>query len=284
MKGNKLLCLLLALLCLGGCTDTAAHSLDVEVSPASSDLELYIFDAGKADALLLLCEGRAVLIDCGEKGFGSTILAELHARGVEELDALILTHFDKDHIGGAARILSSIPVAAVYQSCGQGDGGEYQKYLRAVERAGIEPQTLRQPIGFPLGSADCRIEPPLREHYDKDEDNNLSLIVTVTHGANTLLFLGDAETERIAEYLADSPVDCDFLKVAHHGGKEKLLGTLLARVKPELAVITCSDTEPEAASTLAALKAAGAEVFLTRCGAVRIVSDAKQLSAGYCEE
>ena len=38
VKRNKLLCLLLALLCLGGCTDTAAHSPDVEVSPASSDL------------------------------------------------------------------------------------------------------------------------------------------------------------------------------------------------------------------------------------------------------
>ena len=282
MKNRQLLCLLLALLCLSGCGASAASPS--APPPAPGELEIYVFDAGKADAILLSGEGHAVLIDCGEKGFGSTILAALDARGITRLDALILTHFDKDHVGGAAKILGSIPVGVVYQTCGAPDSVEYQRYLRALGRAGLRPQTLREPVGFPLGGADYRIEPPLREHYDKDEDNNLSLIVTVTHGANTLLFLGDAESERIAEYLAASPVDCGLLKVPHHGGREKLLSALLGQVRPELAVITCSEKEPESAATLSALRAAGAEVFLTRCGAVRIVSDGERLLADYDEQ
>lgn len=278
LRSFRVFCLMLALLTLAGCGDVgSSRTAPAEERPAEGELELYCFDAGKADALLLTTAESAVLIDCGEKGFGQTILAELEGRGIEKLDALILTHFDKDHIGGAAKVINSLPVMAVYQSVGGADSSEYIKYLRALRSASIEPVIVTEPLSFTLDGAEYRIEPPLKEHYDEDESNNLSLIVTVRHGGNSLLFMGDAQSERIAEYLAAAPMDCDFLKVAHHGGKEKKLSELLSAVRPELAVITCSDRERENAATLAALKAAGAEVYLTREGAVRILSDGRTL-------
>ncbi len=277
---RRLLALFLALLLLpfAGCGVIDAPA---RAETPFAGLEVTVFDAGKADAILLTTPSSAVLIDCGKKGFGQTILAELAARGVERIDVLILTHFDKDHVGGASKVIEETAVARVLQSGFPGDSGEYRKYLRALSAAGLEPETVRESLSFELDGVVYTVDPPQREHYDRDESNNSSLIVTVEHVENRLLFMGDAETARIAEYLASSPAPCAFLKVPHHGQKETLLDALLAAVRPEYAVITCSVGEPEAASTARLLEAAGVTTFLTRLGAVRVRSDGKTLSAEY---
>ncbi len=244
-------------------------------------LEVTVLDAGKADAILLTTDASAVLIDCGEKGFGGTILDELAARGVGRLDVLIVTHFDRDHVGGAARVIGGVEIGRVLQNASPKDSGEYRRYLRALGKASLTPETLRETLSFTLDGAAYTVEPPQKERYGSDESNNASLIVTAEYGGTRLLFMGDAETARISEYLASSPAACDLVKLPHHGEKEKLLDALLAAVRPRYAVITCSEREPEAASTMRTLKAAGVETFLTRLGAVRIRSDGETLTVDY---
>ena len=270
----------LTLLLLAGCTapeQTAAGAAE----GVFEGLEVTVLDAGKADAILLTTPGSAVLIDCGEKGFGSEILEALAARGIERLDFLIVTHFDRDHVGGAAKVIDGIEIARVLQSPLPKDSGEYRKYLRALEKVSLEPETPRETLSFTLGGVEYTVDPPQREHYERDESNNSSLIVTAVYGKTRLLFMGDAQTARICEYLASSPPRCDLIKLPHHGEKEKMLDALLASVKPEYAVITCSAAEPEAPSTAAALQAAGVESYLTRLGAVRIRSDGETLDVSY---
>ena len=268
----------LALVFLAGCA--AKETLSAAEEPRSG-LEVTVLDAGKADAILLTTPASAVLIDCGEKGYGEEILGVLAARGVEKLDLLIVTHFDRDHVGGAAKVIGGIPIARVLQSGRPGDSGAYRKYIRALEKASLSPETVRETLSFTLDGAEYTVEPPQREHYDRDESNNSSLIVTLVYGRTRLLFMGDAETARIAEYLASSPAPCDLVKLPHHGEKEKMLDALLAAVKPRYAVITCSAGAPEAASTAAALQTAGVESYPTRLGAVRIRSDGETLDVGY---
>ena len=268
----------LALVFLAGC---AAKETPAAAEEPRSGLEVTVLDAGKADAILLTTPASAVLIDCGEKGYGEEILGVLAARGVEKLDLLIVTHFDRDHVGGAAKVIGGIPIARVLQSGRPGDSGAYRKYIRALEKASLSPETVRETLSFTLDGAEYTVEPPQREHYDRDESNNSSLIVTLVYGRTRLLFMGDAETARIAEYLASSPAPCDLVKLPHHGEKEKMLDALLAAVKPRYAVITCSAGAPEAASTAAALQTAGVESYPTRLGAVRIRSDGETLDVGY---
>ncbi|MBQ9617174.1 MAG: hypothetical protein IJR48_02320, partial [Oscillibacter sp.] len=69
---------------------TAADSVSVTETLSGTDLTVVCFQAGKADAFLLITPNSTVLIDCGEKGFGRTILAELEARGIEQLDCMII--------------------------------------------------------------------------------------------------------------------------------------------------------------------------------------------------
>ena len=101
--------LLCAALLLSGCGQATL----VADTASGTKLEVYCFSAGKADAFLLYTEESAVLIDCGEKGFGKEILAYMEEAGIESLDYLIITHFDKDHVGGAAKVINSTPVETV---------------------------------------------------------------------------------------------------------------------------------------------------------------------------
>ena len=266
----------LALLLALALTLTACASPKKEDARAA-ELDVRFFDAGKADAILLTTANSAVLIDAGEKGFGKTILAYLEEQGVERLDCLIVTHFDQDHVGGAAKVLNSIAVDAVLQSNRPKDSEEYEKYVKALTNANIEPLTVRETYTFTLDGVSYTVDPPRQATYDEDASNNSSLIVTVTNGGSRFLFMGDAQTERLAEFLDGGVAACDVLKLAHHGKDEPLLGALLESAKPAYAVITSSDAEPESAAVVKALEAAGAQVLLTREGAVTLRSDGNRI-------
>ncbi|MBQ1678770.1 MAG: MBL fold metallo-hydrolase [Oscillospiraceae bacterium] len=262
--------LLAAALLLTGC---AAAAPAPAPAPAAGTLELHVFDAGAADAILLRTENSAVLIDAGEKGFGKTILAYLAEQGVDALDYLIVTHFDKDHVGGAAKVLNSIPVKAVLQSNQPKDSDEYENYVEALRGAGIEPVTLRETDTFSLDGVSYTVDPPRQSAYAQDSSNNSSLIVSVRYGDTGILLPGDAQTLRLAEFLDANTETYDVLKLPHHGRDEPLLEALLASVKPTYAIITSSEEEPESGAVLAALEQAGVRTLLTRNQSVTLYSD-----------
>lgn len=247
-------------------------------SSDASEMEVYFFQAGKADATLLTTENYTVLIDCGLKGFGSTILEHLKEKNIDHIDYLIITHFDKDHVGGAAEVIQGIPIGMVLQNNSPKDSSHYERYVTALANAGIEPVTVTEDYSFDLDGVSFAIDPADTDYAGEDESNNSSLLVTVVNGGDVFLFMGDAETDRIAEYINGETIDCDVLKVAHHGKKEKLMNQFLDVTKPELAVITSSDEELEAESTVTALEDAGADVLLTREGDILMVSDGTEIT------
>ena len=279
------LALCLALL-LSGCGGQAAPASggDGAEAGSGSELTVYCFAAGKADAFLLYTASGAVLLDCGEKGFGKEILAYLEEAGIEHLDYLIVTHFDQDHVGGAAKVLNSIPVDNVLQSNTPKDSTEVEKYEKALDAAGLTPVTVRETLTFTLDGVAYTVDPPRQTDYASDDSNNSSLIVSVTNGEKRLLFMGDAMDERTAEYLSSDRGTYDFVKLPHHGRWQETLEELIASAKPAHALITSSDSQPEDAETLELLERAGAQVWLTRVSPVLLYSDGAQLSVSYAEK
>ena len=240
---------------------------------AASNLEVHFFDAGKADAVLLSTTDSAVLIDAGEKGFGKTILSYLAENKIDRLDYLIITHFDQDHVGGAAKVLKSIPVGTVLQSNQPKDSEEYRNYLEALQEAGLEPVTVRETLEFTLDDVSYSVDPPRQTEYDEDKSNNSSLIISAANGDNRFLFTGDAQSKRLEEFLDSNQFTFDVLKIPHHGGEELLLDALLEETKPAYAVITSSEEEMESEAVVKALEQAGIQVLLTREGPITIYSD-----------
>lgn len=263
-----------------GTTSAAASgkSNSPDASAVSGKLKIYFFSAGKADAILLYTAGAAVLIDTGEKGFGKKIVSYLKARGIDALDALILTHFDQDHVGGAAKVLKRVPVKQVYQSDCPKDSNEYANYVDALGAAGLTPVTVRKSTALTLGKLTLTVDPPKETSYAADPSNNSSLIVSAQYGKKRLLFAGDAEDARLGEFLSEKNGAYDLLKVPYHGRWQDSLADFISAVSPRYAVITSSDKQPEDAKTVSALKSAGAQVFLTRKSPVLAVCDGGSLT------
>lgn len=244
-------------------------------------LDIRFLKCGKADAIVLSCGGQTMVIDTGEEDDGEKLLQTLKSTGADHVDVLIITHFDKDHVGGADALLREMEVGQIYLPDYEGAGTDYEEFWALTEEKDLQAVRLQEETGFFLGSASVLIEPPASyEIGDPDEeyDNNFSLITTITHGDNTLVFMGDAEKARIREWLSEgADRTCDLIKIPHHGVYNKAVKELAQAAKASIAVVTDSDKNPADAKTLTAFEENGAQVFSTRDGTVHIISDGSSL-------
>lgn len=265
------------ILCMGiftGCEKAVA-----EVN--EDQLKVTLFRVGKADAIVLETGGRALIIDGGEEEDGEEVVAYLKQQHISEVDALIITHYDHDHVGGADTVVETLNVKEVFVPAYEGSNVEYVDFMRALEKKKIQPKPLTSAVTFSFGNAQVEVDPPstYQVDYEKAEmDNNFSLITTVTHGKNKLLFMGDAEKWRIRDWLdQERTPQCDFLKVPHHGVYNKALGELVEAVQPKEAVICSSNKNPADPQTLELLKETNMQVFQTKDGNVTVLSDGIKL-------
>ena len=264
-------------------TEPATTAAEAKPVPPQSDLKVYCFAAGKADAFLFYTDNSAVLIDTGESGFGKTIVQKCADLGINELDCLILTHFDKDHVGGAKKVIDSLKVDRILQSNSPKESDAYAKYLEAIERKAITPETVRSVLQFNADGVQYTVDPPAREIYEDSASNNSSLVTTVTHGDVNMLFLGDAEDARLQEYLAKKPRPCQVVKLPHHGRWHSALNALMAQTKPAYVIATSSSDELEDDQTVKLVNDSGAQLFLTRQAPVEITSSAQGLQVRYTD-
>ena len=267
---RKLVCLLLAgLALLGGCArgETAREGT----------MRVTFFQAGAADAILIQTARSAVLIDAGLRDDGDALVDSLREKGVERLDALIVTHYDKDHVGGAPAVLEALPVAEIYQPDYVKDAKPYERWQKALKKTDAAVHTLSEDAAFTLDGARYAISTARKRAYDKDESNNFSLVVRLEWDENSFLLAGDCEEERLAELLDAGVEACDVLKAPHHGRLDALSEEFFAAASPRWAVITSDEEEPEDAEVLALLEALGARTLLTREGEITFETDGKTL-------
>lgn len=262
---------------LTGCASASANGTD-----ANNLLTTTVLKIGKADAIVITQGEHAMVIDCGEEEDGLEVIEFLAANGIDRLEALIITHYDKDHVGGADTVVETVDIDRVLVPDYDGTSTEYSDFETAIEAKGLTMERLTESVSFTLGDALVTVDPPLdysvaaKIHTDPllEIDNNLSLITTIVHGNNRLLYMGDAEKARIKEFLTtDAAVDCDFLKVPHHGVYTTALNDLLDAVTPECAAINDSAKNPADDETLQLLKDKGVTTRQTQSGKITIVSD-----------
>lgn len=267
------LTVIIALTALPGCT----------IAPNSGmmPLEVNLLKVGKADAIILRCGEEVMVIDTGEEDDGNEVVEFLKNQGIAKVDALIITHFDQDHVGGADTLIEEMDVEEIYVPAYPGSHTEYLDFMQAVESKNLSPTKLTEAVRFNLGDAQVLVEPSLSYEADPeilDNDNNFSLITTVLHGENRLLFMGDAEKQRIRQWLDSSlPAHCDFLKVPHHGVYDTALQELFATLSPEYSVICSSKKNPADQKTVELLKTYGSQVFETKDGNITLISDGHSL-------
>ncbi len=208
-----------------------------------STLQIQVIDVGNADAILLQSGDEAMLIDAGEGGDGDTVVQHLEDAGVKELDLVIATHADSDHIGGMKTVISDIPVGQ-YVMAFMPEGHTpttrtYLKLLQTLDEKNIPVTEATVGAEFALGDATVTILGPADSFED---NNNHSVVCRVSFGRRRFLFTGDAETEA-ERALINSGVDlsADVLKLGHHGSSTSTTDAFLDAVNPKYALITCGE-------------------------------------------
>lgn len=235
-----------------------------------------ILSTGKSDCILVEIGNKVIMIDTGEDKNGKQIVDRLKEKGINTLDYLILTHLDKDHIGGVDSVLSSVKVKNIIQANYKKDSKQYDEYIDSLKKADIEPVLLKDNMNIVINSAEINIHPASKSKYESS--NDYSIITNISYGAHKFLFAGDAEEERLSEFINGNTLKYDFVKMPHHGRYDKLTEIFLESISPQYDVITCSEKKEPEEGVLKILERLNIKTFLTSNGEVVINSDGKTLS------
>ena len=243
-------------------------------------------DTGDSDAILLRLDEVVILMDTGEADDYPIISQKLTEYGITTIDYLIISHYDNDHIGTVSQVLQSYTVKEMYMPDYVRDSRLYRHMMATLEVMPavqvhrptedvridlpygclwINPTALYEP-GVTLGSDDAHAL----------EENNYSLITSVYFGDVSILLAGDAEQDRITEFmeLVGSELAYDVIKIPHHGGYDKALGNLLREnVGARYCMVHVGSQGLVDASLVTAMRTSGAAAKFTYDGDIAFATD-----------
>lgn len=256
--------------------------LVIEVNPtiAEEGFKIHFLDVGQADAAVVLCDGKSLMIDGGNVSDSSLVYSYLkNALHLDHLDYMIATHPHEDHVGGLVGALNACTVGIVFSPCLEYESkafNSFQKYVHEQSREISIP-----PIGetFFLGSSSVQFLSPSREYA---EINDNSVVVRIVYGNTSFLFAGDAEWDAEHDMVVSGfELESTLLKVAHHGSESSSSYVFLRAVAPRYAVISVGAGNQyghPAEDTLSRLSDAGAEIYRTDLqGDIICTSDGNEL-------
>lgn len=258
---------------------------------AADDLfQITLINVGKGDCILIQTgtkdDPMTVMIDTGYKETAKDVLAYLKAHNVQKLDALVISHFHKDHVGGGAAILKGIPVGRVYMPDYEGTRKVYEEMMAVLTASDstIPYERLKENKSFSLGGAEYRLYPSKIE-FDGNNDNDVSMAACLEYNGHTALFAGDLENDGIKQLFENNQIPenhFDILKLPHHGAQEENTDQLLKRLKPGgITVITDGQNRRAHGVLFDELQNDGFEVYCSAdAGTIKITAE----DAGYTVE
>jgi len=268
--------------------ETAGASGSQAPLPANG-VRVSFVDVGKGDCILIQSGSSSALIDTGYDNTSDYVVSHLRRQGVKQLDFVIITHYDKDHVGGLRTIGETFAIGETYLPGYEGADKQYRSVMSAVGDLKLKATRVTRELPLSLGPAKLTVYPSrltYDPYADGDEgnDNDLSLVTSLVVGKDSYLFAGDLEEEGIEAYLSQTHGTFDVLKMPHHGEKSGNTDELLDDVKPQIAIITDGADDPADKKTLKLLKTAGVEVYRTAAdGTIVVTSDGTGSYAVSCE-
>ncbi len=230
------LALSLLCLCMTACASTAE---------AADPVSMLFVNVGKADAALVWVGERTYLIDTADEDSYPALKAALDAYSVTHLDAVFISHIDKDHVGGLEPLLADgVAVDQLYAATLHGKKNPTKHPVYQVsETYGVPLIWLNAGDTVPvLDDALFRVLGPLTK--DEENENNNSLVLLLETAQGTTLFPGDMELEEESALLAAGVFPrVDVLKVAHHGEDDASGELFIYTIRPKVAVTSTSTNE-----------------------------------------
>ena len=260
----------------------------IRLALSTTPLSVTFIDVGQGDSCWLhLPDGDDVLVDGGKPQAGPTVVAYLDQHGVTDIELMVATHGDEDHIGGLIDVLESMPVAEAWLDSQTCTTLTCQEFYQALADNGVVTATVRMGESYPWGGVTALVLNP-SEPLDENNRNENSVVLRVSYGSVHFLLTGDAETGAENRMLdSDYPLEAEILKVAHHGSSSSSSPAFLSAVGPEVAVISVGPNPygHPTEQTLSRLQAVGATICRTdQHGTITVTTDGSTYSVSACEE
>jgi competence protein ComEC len=191
-----------------------------------------VCDVGQGDAIFLASEKSIALIDTGPQP--DRLERCLSRLGISHIDLLVLTHFDKDHVGGLEAVIGKVSHAIV----GSPENLEDELLLEDLGSGGAELTKGEAGLHGALAAAKWQVLWPDAHHPQMQLGNPGSVTLMVSFPGFTSLFLGDhGKQSQLALMQTISLPHIDVVKVAHHGSADQSM-TLYERIHPSVGLFS----------------------------------------------
>lgn len=282
--------LILSLICAAGLICGIIFSVKAVLQKSGTgvsenDLVITCLDVGKADAAIFTYRQCTGIIDTGTEDSFDKIDAFLYEHFITSIDYLIISHFDRDHIGSAVAILKKYPVKNVYYPDYVSTKKFYAPLMEELSIAKDDRIVTAVNENMSVQYDDLIIEligaddPGAILSGSQKIDNDMSLMCRLTLGTKKMLFTGDIEYCRIQQILDENDdVSADWIKLPHHGAYEKNENMFLDMVGASCGVIsTGPDKEPDK-KLIKYLKKKKIDYYATTGGDVTTVCDGDSIT------
>jgi competence protein ComEC len=260
-------------------------------APLPHAMQLTMFDVGQGESLLVRGPtGRTLLIDAAGAPFGAgldigarVLTPALWARGVRALDALLLTHGDPDHIGGATTLIDVFQPRHVWEGVVVPRHAASARVRARASETGATTSALRAGHEWMWDNAVIRVLHPPEPDWERPRvRNDDSVVLEVRYGDVAMLLTGDISHDVERAILPQlTPARWRVLKVAHHGSRTSTSAALLEAWRPQLALISAGRGNSfghPTADVLRRLDAIGATTLRTDLyGQITVETDGRTL-------
>jgi len=213
----------------------------VNAEPTPPIITIAFIDIGQGDATLIRDgNGFDVLIDGGQEFMGDDLLGIIRQHEVDDIEVVLATHADSDHIGGLITVIQAndIPVESVYYNGYAGDTLVWNEFSEAVVSEGLVLIPAQFPQTFMWGGLNVQVLNPLPGMVNPLQ-NETSVVVLINLEHISLLLPADIDNGVEALLpMRTSNLKADILKIAHHGSKNSTSQSFLEQVQPKEAIIS----------------------------------------------
>lgn len=219
------------------------HSVDAYESdqfatrPSGLNLEVHFIDIGQGDATLIVYDDFHILIDGGNNGTEEKLLDYLDKQQVDDIEILVATHPDADHIGGLAEVIDHYDVHLIIDSGESHSSQTYKNYYEAVKRQQARGAIYLEDADFIFPLSEQITFEIIETGDDNGDRNNNSVVAKLSYSEIDFLFTGDMES-KTEQKILDRQLEAEILKAGHHGSKTSSSNEFLDVVKPETVIIS----------------------------------------------
>ena len=237
-KWNELIyfCLGLLVLLVGYFTTNANNTssrYDNNTNSSTSEVLVYFIDVGQADAIYIKDGNSNMMIDAGNNADGKLLVKYLQSLKVEEFKYVVGTHAHEDHIGGMDDIINNFKIDNFYMPEAISTSKTFEDVLDALDKNKVTFQTPKIGDKFTLENTNFEV---LSIGNDTSDLNDTSLVLKMSYNNTCVLFMGDASSN-VEKTLLDKDINCQVLKVGHHGSRYSSSDEFIKKVNPTYGII-----------------------------------------------